>query len=342
MRKERKREHVENYLKTCYLGDTLFQDIILDHNALPELNFDEIDTSCTVCGKKASFPLMINAITGGADISEGINRDLSILAAKFQIPMAVGSETIALEDREARESFCIVREIMGEKGIILGNLSALSTLEEVEAAAEIIQADGMQLHLNAAQEMSMCEGDRCFRGTLENIAYIKKNYEKPLMIKEVGFGINKATAQRLYDVGIRWIDISGSGGTNFLEIENCRQDSIDFSELYCWGNPTAEVLIQCSELPDDLKLMASGGIKNAMHIVKSLVLGADLVGMSGEILNFLIHGGYEYTEQYFEGMIYKVKMIMLLLGAKSLEELKKVPFRIKGDLLNRLTAKKYR
>ena len=76
---------------------------------------------------------------------------------------------------------------------------------------------------------------------MKNIAYIKENYKKPLMIKEVGFDINKTTAQRLYDVGIRWIDISKSDGTNFLEIENCRQQSIDFSELYCWGNPTAEV-----------------------------------------------------------------------------------------------------
>ena len=259
---------------------------------------------------------MINAMTGGADISEGINRDLSILASEFRIPMAVGSQTVALEDEEAAQSFKVVREIMGDEGVILGNVSACSPLENVLAATEMIRADGMQLHLNAAQEMCMMEGDRCFKGVTENIAEIQKQYDKPLMVKEVGFGINKPAAEKLYNMGIRWIDVSGSGGTNFFEIEDLRQQENDYSELYGWGNPTGEVLIQCRSLPEDLKLVAGGGIRNALDIVKALVLGADMVAMSGEILNFLIHGGYDYTKKYLENTFSKVKMIMLLLEHK--------------------------
>ena len=108
--------------------------------------------------------------------------------------------------------------------------------------------------------------------------------------------------------------------------------NIDLSELYSWGIPTALSLIKCRELPDDLNIIASGGIKNSKDIVKSLVLGADLVGISGELLSYLIHGGYDNAKNYLDGLTYKIKMIMLLMGKKNIEELKNSDYKIIGDL----------
>lgn len=332
MRQKRKKEHVENYLKSTFRGDTLFRDIYLEHNALPDLNLDDIDTKIQFLGKTIDYPIIINAMTGGSDLSQDINRDLSRLAKEFNIPMAVGSQTIAVEDETKISSFKIVRDVLGPEGLVISNLSGQASLEYVKKALEIVDGDAIQLHLNPAQELAMVEGDREFKGVLYNIQQIVNNIDKPVIVKEVGFGISKEVASKLYNVGVRNIDISGSGGTNFIEIENLRNIGMDLAELYEWGIPTALALIKCRELPSDLNLIASGGIRNSMDIVKSIVLGANVVGISGELLSYLIHGGYDNAENYLEELIYKLKIIMLLLGKQNIVELQSTRYKIVGDL----------
>ncbi len=333
MRKRRKREHVENYLKTTFKGDTLLGDVFLEHNAIPELNFSDIDMSTIFLGKSIDYPIVINAMTGGTEFAAGINADLSLLAKEFNIPMAVGSETIILcEDDACRDSFKIVRENMGQEGVVIANLGGHATLEDVKCALDVVNGDAMQIHLNVAQELAMEEGDREFKGILKNIENIVKNIDKPVIVKEVGFGISKDVAERLYEVGVRYIDVSGHGGTNFIEIENLRNLTMDLTELYPWGIPTALSLIKCRELSQDLNIIASGGIRNSMDVIKSLVLGADIVGISGEILSYLVHGGYDNAREYLESLTYKMKMVMLLMGKKNIEELRTADYKIIGRL----------
>lgn len=332
MRSARKKEHIENYLRTSYKGDNLLGDIFLEHNALPDLNFDDIDISSTFLGKKIAAPIIINAMTGGTDFTQGINKDLANLARTFNIPMAVGSQTIALEDENSIDSFKIVRETIGSQGIVLSNLNGNSSVEDAKRAIDLINADGLQIHLNPAQELVMEEGDRDFKGISDNIEAIVKAVDVPVIVKEVGFGISKDVARRLCDLGVKHIDIAGYGGTNFIEIENLRNHNIDLSEFYDWGIPTAVSLIQCKSLGEDLDLIASGGIRNSMDIVKSLILGASIVGISGELLAYLVHGGYENAEQYLKNLVYKIKIAMLLLGKKNISELKEIDYRITGKL----------
>ena len=333
MRKARKKEHVENYLRTTFKGNTLLENIFIEHNALPDLGLSDISTETMFLGKKIDFPIIINAMTGGTDFAWEINKELATIAKDFNIPMAVGSQTIALcEDEKCRESFKIVRETMGSEGLVIANLNAQAKLEDVQCALDMIKADGIQLHLNPAQEAVMLEGDKDFKGILNNIANIVKNIDKPVIVKEVGFGISKDVASKLYDVGVRNIDVSGSGGTNFIEIENIRNNDMDFSELYDWGIPTALALIKSRELPKDLNLIASGGIRDSIDIVKSLIIGGDIAGISGEILSYILHGGYENTKDYLESIIYKVRIIMTLLGTRNIEELKNTKYKVVGKL----------
>lgn len=332
MRKYRKREHIENYLRSSFIGNPLFDDVFLMHDSLPECDFYEVNTSTMFLNKKINFPLMINAMTGGSDFTEDINRQLSEIAKEFNIPMAVGSQTVALYDEDAIESFKIVREIM-EDGMVLANLSGRATLDEAKFAVEMIGADGLQIHLNPAQELAMEEGDRNFRGILQNIERIVSQVDVPVIVKEVGFGMNKKVVDRLYNIGVRNVDISGYGGTNFMEVENLRNPENDLSELYTWGIPTAMSILEAKNLNHkDLNIIASGGIKSSLDIVKSLVLGADMVAISGEILSYLVHGGYEYTMQYIASLIYKSKIIMMLTGSKNIQELKEVEYLITGRL----------
>lgn len=331
IRKDRKKEHIEYFLKSSHEQSTLFEDVYLEHNALPELDFEEIKTNTTFLGKSVDYPIMINAITGGTDFSREINRTLSKLALKFNIPMAVGSQTIGIHEECSRESFEIVRENIKD-GVVIGNLSANATIDEVKAAIDMIEADAIQLHLNAAQELVMSEGDRHFKGLFKNIENIVKNIDVPIIVKEVGFGISKDVAVRLYDVGVHYIDISGAGGTNFIEIEGRRDVKKDFSDIYTWGIPTAMSLIQCSNIRDDLKIISSGGIEDSIDVVKSLCIGAHMVGISGEILRRILEGGYDSAYKYLDEMTYKLKMLMLLLGKANIEELRNTPYKIKGEL----------
>lgn len=332
MRKTRKNEHIENCLKAEYIGETLFEDIYLEHNPLPELALEEIDTRTEFLGKPVSFPLIINSMTGGSEMAEGINRELASLAAKYGLPMAVGSQQIIFEDEDSLSSFTVVREVMGEEGIIIGNLGASCTMEEFEHAVDLIAADAMQIHLNPAQELVMEDGDRDFRGWLANIQRLAEASKRPMILKEVGYGIPKSTGDILYDAGVRIIDIAGFGGTNFTEIENLRAADADYSDLYCWGNPTAKLLLDYRQKEKDLQVIASGGVKTGLDIVKAFVLGADMIGISGEILNYLIHGGIDNADRYLQHLIYKTRAVMLLVGARNLEELADVRFAVTGKL----------
>lgn len=332
MRSARKKEHIENYLRTSYKGDNLLGDIYLEHNALPDLDFKDIDISTKFLGKKIDAPIIINAMTGGTDFTQGINKDLASLAKSFNIPMAVGSQTIALEDENSFESFQVVRETIGPEGIVLSNLNGNSSVEDAKRAIELIDANALQIHLNPAQELVMEEGDRDFKAISNNIETIVKEIEVPVIVKEVGFGISKEVASKLYELGVRHVDIAGYGGTNFIEIENLRNHNIDLSEFYDWGIPTALSLIECRSLDKDLSLISSGGIRNSMDIVKSLILGASITGISGELLAYLVHGGYDNAEQYLTNLIYKIKVAMLLLGKANLSELKDTKYRVTGKL----------
>lgn len=333
MRKSRKVEHIENYLKSEYTGDPLFKNVYLEHNALPDLGIEDISTSLTFLGKKMDFPLLINAITGGTSQAEDINESLAMIAREFGLAMAVGSQRIAFEDKAAEDSFKVVRSILCDCNPVIGNLGQETTLAEAQRAVDMIQADALQFHLNVAQELAMPEGDRDFKGVGDRMFAIAKELSVPLIAKEVGFGLSGPVCKKLQAGGISYVDLGGFGGTNFLEIEDLRSHESDYSDLYTWGVPTAKSIIDARKNFSGT-IVASGGVKSALDIVKSIALGADLVAMSGELLKFLMYGGFEYTLQFVEGLIYQTKMIMVMLGAKDLDALRQTPYKIFGDLKN--------
>lgn len=329
-RRARKDEHIENYLRSEFRSKTLLNNVYVEHNALSDINFDEIDTSIEFMGQKISMPVMVNAMTGGTEISEDINEDLSNICKDLNIPMAVGSESIALKDIKARESFSLLKE--KDQVFKIGNLGLENSIENFEFAKDLIGARAMQAHLNVAQELVMAEGERDFSNNFENLKNIKNNLSAPLIVKEVGFGMNKEVGKKLLDIGIKYIDVAGKGGTNFIEIEDMRIFDKDYSEFYSWGIPTAKSILDLRSLSDDFFLISSGGIRNASDVCKSIIIGADMCAISGEVLSFLLRGDYDYAQKYLEELQTKIKIFMALVGVKNIEELKKVPYKITGRL----------
>lgn len=332
MRKARKDEHIEQYMKTEPVGNTLLSDVYIEPSSMPELDLSEVSTEVEFCGKRLAFPLMINAMTGGTEMTEGINQDLAMLADYFGLAMQTGSQQIALDEPDAEESFTVVRSVLGPDRVVIGNLSARASVESVQRALNMLDADCVGLHLNCAQELAMSEGDRSFRGIRNNLETLVRAFPGRILVKEVGFGISERVAHDLGRIGVSMIDCSGAGGTNFVEIEDLRNREFDLSEFYSWGVPTAKSLINVRRACPDATVISSGGIRNATDIIRSFVLGADLAAIGGELLRYLLIGGFDYAKEYLESLIRRTRGAMLILGCRNIEELRRVPYRLTGRL----------
>lgn len=329
-RRQRKDQHIENYLKTRTRGTTLLDCVYIEHNALSDVSLKQIDTSVEFMGQKIAMPLMVDAITGGGDSSASINEDLSSICESINIPMAVGSESIALADESSRESFELVKQ--KEDLFRIGNLGFERNYDDFIFARDLIDAKAMQVHLNIAQELVMKEGDNDFHSSIDIIGELVEKFPYPIIVKETGSGISKEVAQKLLEKNVQYIDVAGRGGTNFIEIEDLRDFEMDYSDLYNWGIPTAKSIIDCRSVSDDVFIIASGGIKTAMDVVKSIIIGADMAAMTGEVLNYLLRGGYQACEDFLKEINHKIKIIMALLGVRNIEELKKVDYKLIGEL----------
>ena len=340
-RAQRKLEHIKFALETGFgPGSTHFEDIRFIHNCLPEINPADIVLSADLFGKMLKAPFLIDAITGGTDAVTDVNRRLAEVASKTGIAMAVGSQYGSVKSGVGRNSYTVVRE-MNPDGIIFANISALATPQQAQDAVNMIEADALEIHLNPAQELVMPEGDKCFRGFLDNMLLIRDKVDVPIIVKETGCGIAQEAYEILADNGFTFFDCAGSGGTNFTAIEAKRAD-VDLEELAFWGNPTAwSVLDAAVTLDCECFLIASGGIDSAAKVVKAFALGADMVGMSGVILQLLSKQGTEAAIAFIEKLQTALSDYMLLLGCQHVKELREVPMIFCGQTKDFMQCRNY-
>lgn len=300
-----------------------FGDVRLLHDSIPDLALSDIDLTTTFLHKTLRYPLLINALTGGTQEGRQINRTLAQLANKYGLAMAVGSMTIALERPELRDTFTIVREINPD-GVIIANCGANLDPRLACETVEMLQADGLQLHFNVPQELAMTEGDRDFRGIIDNVQRIVDMCPVPVIAKEVGFGFSRETTTKLFAAGIRIFDNAGCGGTNFLMIEDQRQGKFNH-ELDDWGIPTAASLAEIVALQLPIHIVASGGIRNAGEIAKAIAMGAEVAGITGLFHKILDCRGAEELDRHLENLFYQLKSVLLMSGARDCEQLRTKP-----------------
>jgi len=329
-RQNRKKEHLEFALKTAHFPvENGFSDLYLVYEAIPELNLDQIDTALNFLNKKLTAPLLINAMTGGHPDVKHINRSLARSAARTGIAMAVGSQTAGLEDPEVRDTYRVARD-ENPDGVLLANLSALASPDMAKEAIAMIGADGIQLHLNVAQELNMPEGDRKFSDTLANIEKVVQQSPVPVIIKEVGFGLSRETIRKIYNLGVKYIDVGGKGGTDFIKIEKMRSGRVDDEELPNIGITTAASLIETLSLNLPLSVTATGGFTGQIDVACALALGAELVGMAAHFLQVLSKKSEQGLIERIDSITDNLRRTMLMTGAKNLKELTGKPVIITG------------
>jgi isopentenyl-diphosphate delta-isomerase len=289
---ERKLEHIraiEHDPLTDRAGGH-FDRIRLIHRALPELNLAEIDSSCEFLGYRLSFPMMISSMTGGDhQLVRTINRNLAQAAEHTGVAMAVGSQRVIFSAPEARESFQLRR--FAPSVPLIGNIGAVQLnygveLAQAQEAIDLLDADGLYLHLNPLQEAVQPEGDTNFAGLADKIGRLVAELDCPVLLKEVGSGLMPADIELGLKAGVKLFDLAGTGGTSWSRIEHHRRD--DGSDLGIrfqdWGVPTPTALKLANPYLDRATIIASGGLRDGIDIAKSVILGASLCGMAAPLL----------------------------------------------------------
>ena len=250
---ERKRSH----LVLCasedveHHGRTLLDDVHLLHEALPELSLDEIDLSTELLGRRLRAPILISGMTGGTE--RGRPAEPRARGGRAEVrPRAWAS---------ARSARCCCDPGAGGHATACATSRPTSCCSRTSApcrratpgrraVAELVEAigaDALCVHLNAAQELVQDEGDRDFRGCLDgDRASSSPSCRCRSSSRRPAAASRPRTLARLRDAGVRWVDVSGAGGTSWTAVEalrgSARQRALG-RELREWGIPTAAAIV---------------------------------------------------------------------------------------------------
>ena len=306
----RKKDHIRLALadKTTL---TSLDAYAIDYNSVPRFGLDTLDTSTTICNKKWQFPFFINAITAGGEECNKINQDFMEVSEACGIEFFPGSYSPALKDKNDEAAY--------PKGYSI-NLGLDKDPNLILDAIEKTKAQYIQLHTNPLQEIVMPEGDHNFESWLSTLTEVSKKSPIPVILKETGFGMNEETIKLAINLNLAAVDVSGMGGTNFARIENGRREDKS-TYLENIGYTTAESLKFAAPYRDKIDVIASGGIRNPLDVVKCLALGAKAVGVSKTFLEILVNDGKEALIDEIEKWKKELKFLMILMNAKNIDEL---------------------
>lgn len=328
---DRKKDHVSLSIsgKVDYQKTTGFENYYFRHNALPELNVKDVDTSATLLGRTFDMPLFISSMTGGYSEAGSVNGIIATFCEQQNLPFGVGSQRVALEEQETRKSFEIVRQ-KAPTAFIAANIGGCQIAGGIKRQMlrdliEMIKADALIIHLNPLQELMQPEGDRKFKDILEGIQHICQIGGIPVIVKETGAGISGDVAARLIEGGASVIDVAGAGGTSWSKVENERVSEHDetrqlFNE---WGIPTVQCLKEINKLEnrDSVELIASGGIRDGFDIAKSISLGANFAAAAQPVIKSIMNNGIEGMNTFYNQLKKQLMTILVLLGKKRINEL---------------------
>lgn len=330
---KRKNEHLHICLRKPveHVGLTAgFERYRLVHRALPDLAWSDVDLGTTFLGRPLRAPLMISPMTGGTPLALDINRRLAAAAERVGIAMGVGSQRAALEDPSLADTYR-VRDV-APSILLLANLGAVQLnygygLDECRQAIEMIEADGLVLHLNPLQEVFQDGGNVDFRGLLPKIRAICRGLDRPVIVKEVGWGLAPDVVRALIDAGVAAVDVAGAGGTSWGRVEAQRSSAPEVRRLAAvfdgWGIPTAEAIRGARlAVGDAPTIIGSGGIRNGLQAAIALALGANLAGMALPLLGPAAIST-EAVVEYLDRVVAELRLAAFACGSRTVEALRR-------------------
>lgn len=269
-----------------------FDEVNLTHHALPDRALSDIDLSVPFLSKTCALPFFIGAMTGGTDRADAINSALAEVAQSHNIALALGSQRASLatgRDQSYLRKYAPDTLIIGNLGIT--QLARPDGADMALRAIDAVEADAMAIHLNPLQEIAQPEGDHDWTGTANALENFIRQSPVPVIVKEVGAGINDTLARQLIGMGAASVDIAGLGGTNWTRIEQERNALASRQEVLRpfldWGIDTKTALQAARQAAPMAHIIASGGIRHGLDVAKALALGADMACAAGPFLKAL-------------------------------------------------------
>ncbi len=309
-----------------------FEKIQLAHVALPEVNFQAIDTSVRFLEKTLSFPFMISGMTGGFQGARQFNHQLAEVCQERRIALGLGSIRQAIRNPDFLDSYQIMARVAPDIPII-GNIGAAQVITEnqrieIRRLVDKIKMDALAVHLNPLQEILQPEGDHNFEGVLRGIECLVKNLPIPVIVKETGAGISGTVARKLNEVGITIIDVSGAGGTSWAAVEYYRSTEPEIAaNFWDWGIPTVDCLLELQSL-SGIQTIASGGVRSGMDVAKACVLKATLAGAAQPFLKELVLKSPEHLNFLISSWQKEFQIVMFLTGCKKTSDLPAVSYKM--------------
>ena len=350
--KQRKKDGIEIPLRNDVQArstSTYLEYVRLIHNALPELDIDEIDTSTKFLGHRFAAPFIIDSMTGGTDEATAINGRLGEVAEKYGFGMGLGSQRAGLKSEELASTYSIARKNAPNAFLIANiggaQLSKGLTIDEAKKIVKMIRANALVVHLNPLQELVQPEGEPKYKGVLDKISELAKTIDVPVIVKEVGAGISREVAIKIEMAGVAAINVAGLGGTSWAGVEKLRADMSNDStksrlgELFWdWGIPTASSLIEVRRAVQ-LPLIASGGIRNGLEVAKCVALGATMAAMALPFLRAAAESR-ESAFRFAETLMAELKGAMFLVGAGNVKNLASSRYILTGPLAQEVSSHK--
>jgi isopentenyl-diphosphate Delta-isomerase len=352
--KQRKIEHVN-----IALGQDIsvaqranWNDIQFVHQALPEVDLDEIDTSVNFLGHKLRYPLFISSLTGGHDDVISINRNLARAAEHYGLALGVGSQRAGIVNPDVIGSYAITREYapttflianIGAPQLIAQARHAPFTLEQVEHAVTMIGANALAVHMNSLQEATQPEGDRRALGEAAALKTLTENVSVPVIAKETGAGVCREQALLLRSCGVAAIDVGGAGGSSMSAMEAERSKARGEERTHTigvlfrdWGIATPVSIIEAKVA--HVPLISTGGVRTGLDMARALALGATLVGIGFPFLKAASQS-YDAVCELLETIVAELKVAMQLSGAASIEQLQQADIVVTGETRNWLSMR---
>lgn len=332
----RKRRHIDVCLTepVGYDGVTTgLERYELPYNALTQTNLCDIDLSTSFFGANLRSPLLIGAMTGGAELSGTINRNLAAAAQQLGIGMMLGSQRIMLDSalgERAADSFT-VRDVAPDV-LLFGNIGLAqltkTAVPDLAKALDRVGADALAVHTNPLQEAMQHNGDTDFSGSLSRLRAAADTIGHPVLLKEVGHGIGGAAAAELVggegELPVAGIDVAGAGGTSWSRVEQfVRYGELRYPHLADWGVPTARAIVEVREVLPAIPLVASGGIRTGMDAAKAIALGADVVAVARPLLPAAIESSAAVVD-WLQPFIDELRVCLHGCGAANLADLRDV------------------
>lgn len=330
MHEKRKSDHIRINLEEDVNFQTLttgLEHYHFLHQALPELDLAEVDTSLNFLDKQLKVPLLISSMTGGTERAQAINRILAEAAEISGIAMGFGSQRVAIEDPGLAYSFQM--RPIAPNTVLLANIGAVQlnygySVEHCQRAVDMIEADALILHFNALQEAVQPEGDTRFRGLLDRIEQVCRQLSVPVIAKEVGWGFSGDTVRRLVEAGVAAVDVAGAGGTSWSQVEMYRAQTAAQRRVAAtfvdWGIPTSQAILAAKQAGPGTPVIASGGLRSGLDLAKCIALGADLGGMAGPFLKAAVNSLEAVLDQIKITQT-ELRIAMFCIGAGSITAL---------------------